>query len=409
MKRKTKVVGSLSLVGVVGAILFGSLNTLDKVESVISSIKHWVEKASQHWEDAKSLRYAVVGLAVFAVISALYAIFYRLRYYKLSSRVYAAKLRQRQLVLFVPPTLEGFYGEYLSALVTAARLHAGTEREITILPHFTGETDFCPEQRLHQIVCQYTEHDSILKGVFVIPRDPSANKEALTKGLSHDYPIVTLDVYPDAAEDPSYPHFVGGNEATGGRCAATAAIDLLEERLPPDSGEFRILVLIGATTPWESQRVRSFQDRIQNWAQANQVQVTLERSTPLNYEYRESVEYLENWEVRVNDEGGPLTNPLHTDLIFACSDTMALGAAKALRHLMREQPNGEGSKVKVIGYDGTIGMKRALGAGSDLLWATVDVRLDEQARRAVEVMMELMRSNHYNRRMTLVQPTVLRP
>lgn len=403
MKQKVKIFGSVSIISF--AVFLPKI--LDQVDSLVSTIQGWLTGAEYHWQQPQSLRYAVVVLLTAAVFSAVFAFYYRRKFHRLNDQVFVAKLRQKQLVLFVPPTLEGFYGEYLSALVTAARLHAGTEREITILPHFTGEADFCPEQRLGDIVRQYSEHDTV-KGVFVIPQDPSRNKEALTKRPTDEVPIVTLDVYPDAAEDPSYPHFVGGDEAMGGRCAAFAAIELFESKLT-QSNEFQILILIGSTTPWESQRVDCFMEELKDWAISKDATLNFVKSKPLNYQYNESVDYLENWPARRSDEGVALMNPLDADLIFACSDTMALGAAKAVRHLMRQPPERESSRVRIIGYDGTVGMKRALEAGSDVLLATVDVQLDVQARRAVEVMMKLMRNEQCERRMTLVSPRVLRP
>jgi ABC-type sugar transport system substrate-binding protein len=256
----------------------------------------------------------------------------------------------------------------------------------------------------------------VYKGVFVIPRDPSkgANKDRLKSHLSlhHDLPIVTLDVYPDDKEDPEYPHFVGGNEQVGGRCAATAAIRLLE-KLRKDGqwahlGGPRVLVLIGTITPWEIQRVTCFEDELLRWSKENEVDLHLVKSRPLKYEYQQAVEYLSNWKAQVDGEEVRLSDPLKTDLIFACSDTMALGAAKAIRQLRQRQPEGAGSRVKVIGYDGTIGMKRALDADSDVLAATVDVQLGEQAERAVEVMMNLMAGNPADR-MKLVSPVVFEP
>jgi len=411
MKRKWKIVLSVSGVGLIVLLQLASKlldvsDNLNKTGDRLEKLKAW---GNEHWGNPETWRYVVVALSVLTIISTSFAVFYRQRYHKLKSRWDVAKERSKQIVLFVPPNLGGFYGEYLQALVTAARQHGGAAGgEITILPHFTGEADFCPEQDLKKIVKLYAEHASVVKGVFVIPKDPSRNKSALTTRPTDGLPIVTLDVYPDAEEDPSYPHFVGGDEKMGGRCAARAAIELFE-RKEAQSKEFRILILIGSTTPWESQRVVCFKEQLEDWAKREKAKLDFVMSKPLNYEYNESVDYLENWRTRESNNGVALMNPLDADLIFACSDTMALGAAKAVRHLTRQQLGNENSRVKIIGYDGTVVMKRALEAGSDVLWATVDVRLDEQASRAVEVMMKLMRDGQCERRMTLVSPRVLSP
>ena len=378
------------LAGLLPVILFIGF-VFDSVQTVpyLHRFGAWIV---ERWTQPSVLQHVVVVLGVLAVTILIIAILFAVAWHKLRRRVDTVIAQQKQPVLFVPPSLEGFYSEYLAELVRAARKHAGAAGEITIVPYVDPSAEFCPEERLTEIL-EYIDHGGFIKGVFIIPKHPQDNQKLLQSFGKR--PIVTLDVYPDVKEVDDYPQFVGGNETMGGRCASVKAIQLLNVALQsnPTNPKVSVLVLRGRETKWENQRVESFVKELRAWAKQNGVDLSIVLSKLLEYDYERAHSYLAQSGAEQDWNGNSLPNPMEHHLIFACSDTMALGAAKALRGLREKlhQKRDNASSPKIIGYDGTTSMKRLLDAGTDLIAATVDVQLQTQAQRAVQAMMGLLR------------------
>jgi len=303
--------------------------------------------------------------------------------------------RRARAVLFISPSLDGFYGEYLLHLVREAQEQAQNQTAILILPyHHAAAGAFAPELELTSTLDRMDPTRTYIDGVFIIPKDPNqeANKRALMELESkRTLPIVTLDVYPEASELAGYPCFVGGQESAGGEMAASKARSILNGVKPRD-GAHRILILVGSNTPWESQRARSFEDALKDGQAQGDPRPLIHQTDALNYDEQATYNLL----TRLDRQGAiepRLLHPLSYDLIFACSDAMALGAAKALRE-MRDRsgkPEDTSRRVAIIGYDGTARMTKTLEGGHDLLVATVCVNIRKQANVAVSTMMRLIR------------------
>jgi DNA-binding LacI/PurR family transcriptional regulator len=327
--------------------------------------------------------------------------------------------RRARVVLFISPSLDGFYGEYLLHLVREAQEQAQNQTAIAILPYHHAEAGaFAPELELTSTLDRMDPTRRFIDGVFIIPKDPDQepNKRALMELESkRTLPIVTLDVYPAADELAGYPCFVGGQESEGGKMAALKAHGILENVEPRD-GEHRILILVGSCTPWESQRARSFEDALKAGHAEDDPRLLIHRTKALNYDERATYELLTRLDRQGANEPG-LLHPLSYDLIFACSDAMALGAAKALRE-MRDRsgkPEDTSRRVAIIGYDGTARMTKTLEGGHDLLVATVCVNIRKQAKVAVSTMMRLIPDRETAgarsepRRFQLVEPELWYP
>jgi hypothetical protein len=323
------------------------------------------------------------------------------------------RAKEQHSILFIAPELGGFYAEYLTALVHAARENADRGLELSITPYVASraeQSDFCPELQLDRIV----KRMPWISGVFLIPKSPDLgeNQEAI-RGFSRnrpDKPLVTLDVYPRQDRIDGYPHFVGGNETEGGRIAATRAHLELRRFLAASTHssqgkrELRVLVLVGAHSEWERQRQTSFIERLRDIHadftkehKHYESSLVFSESPPLNYCLQRASNYLRNWHESIDIQGNPLRHPREYHLIFACNDEMALGAAKALRSLS-QQPDDRHAyspalsllETKIIGYDGTARMKLVLELGHDSIRHTVCVSLEDQARKAVQVMSSLI-------------------
>lgn len=319
--------------------------------------------------------------------------------------------KRQQSILFIAPKLEGFYAEYMTALVHAARREANTSGELVITPYVASadnQVDFHPEIELADIVERMPDQPA---GVFLIPSAPKHNKAAILDFCTkHDkIHLVTLDVYPCETEEHEYPHFVGGNEVRGGQLAAMRAIAEIRSLLSSSDvpiAEIRVLILIGATTSWEEQRPFGFEQELTRAQASGELgptppQVRVTRSRPLNYELGPASKYLLNWRESLDASGNVLEDPFSYHVIFACNDEMALGAARALRMLSQ----GRCAVLpKVIGYDGTSRMKTVLELGHDSIAHTVCVDLNKQATEAVAMMRQLIRKRPTDRKFHQVVP-----
>ncbi len=303
------------------------------------------------------------------------------------------------MVLFIAPELGGFYAEYLTALVHAAREDANLLLEISITPYVSSiaqQQMFSPEHELEAIV----QTMPWVSGVFLIPKSPHTpdSRSLIQKfHLAHpQLPLVTLDVYPHHEEVQDYPHFVGGNETEGGRIAAVRVkmeLDTILATLTETDVELRVLVLVGSNSDWEAQRQKSFVEGLNGLFEQlkaghpkRKLSLAITRSPPLEYLLDKACSYLSNWQEKRDDQNHFLLPPHRYHVIFACNDEMALGAAKAVRCLLPAAlpPN---RWPRIIGYDGTSRMKLVLELGNEpMIKGTVCVALKAQAGTAINVM-----------------------
>ncbi len=367
--------------GAVGALL-GFKELLEKLVP-LAIFHQFVQK---HGPEVAYAAFVLIVLLLVAGLLCLKIIF--------DQRVRHAK---HPMVLFIAPELGGFYAEYLTALVHAARESSDTRLEIAITPYVSSiaqQQQFSPERELKAIV----QRMPWVSGVFLIPKSPHT-KDSLKLiqefHLAHPQtPLVTLDVYPHHEELKGYPHFVGGNETKGGQIAAIRAMNELSallETLTEQEVTFRVLVLVGSNSAWEAQRQNSFvarlneqHERLQAEHAGRRLRLVVTRSPPLEYLLDRACSYLSNWAEQEDDQNQPLLAPHHYHVIFACNDEMALGAAKAVRGLAPK------SGTKIIGYDGTSRMKLVLQLGNEpMIKGTVCVSLQDQAHAAVYAMSKL--------------------
>jgi ABC-type sugar transport system substrate-binding protein len=222
-------------------------------------------------------------------------------------------------------------------------------------------------------------------GVFVIPKDPDNERQTI-EDLQRELniPVVLLDVFFDPlnGNDFSPLHFVGGNELEGGKLAGEIARDLILVKPEP-----RVLTLIGRHTKWEMQRVQAFESYLmQNLALVPTCFVRSEYS--LNYSRKEAADYMMRWLTKEALTAGRL---IKLDIVFACNDEMALGAAEAINAVQSEPYNYKFVMMpQVIGYDGVDTFISAMKEKDSLLAGTVDVDIKAQATIAIETMFDLI-------------------
>lgn len=361
-------------------------------KTLIGGAKDWLS-------DVRTLQVLLVVLVVVVVVtSVVFGGIVKSLHKALNNRE-SEELHRKRLVLFVAPDLEGFYGEYLIHLVRAAQEQADHETDFAILPYHHRERTCTPELVLSSLCTQLDPRGSLIAGVFIIPKAPHEpkNKQELMKFESNPKapPLVTLDVYPAAKEVEGYPCFVGGNEQLGGKLAAQKAHDLLRGR--EQTSKLQVLVLVGSESAWESQRVESFEATFEAlWPNS---QLRMDRTEELHYDEHTARTKLMEMHSHFQLANAGFLHPLSYHLIFACSDAMALGAAKAIQDIRRDPPpqvadNG----VIILGYDGTKRMESTLDLGHPLLKSTVCVDIKQQAECAVAVMKRLIQGRNKSER-----------
>jgi len=222
-------------------------------------------------------------------------------------------------------------------------------------------------------------------GVFVIPKDPDKERQTL-ENLQHQMkiPVVVLDVFfdPSSKTEPSPLHFVGGNELEGGRIAGEIARDLIPPRSKP-----RVLILVGRPTKWEMQRVQAFEAYLKEKLKLPSSCFT-RSEYPLNYSRKNAADYMVRW---LTQEALVTDRRIKLDIVFACNDDMALGAAEAIRAVKTAPYNYTFvTAPQVIGYDGIDTFKSAMREKDSMLAGTVDVNIREQATIAIETMFDLV-------------------
>ena len=392
-----------------GALL-GFLEFLNKLE-VFAIVREFVQ---EHGAKVAAAEFVLMVLLLVAVLLCL-KMFYDQRAQQTKKGEQDAK---HPMVLFIAPELGGFYAEYLTALVHAAREHADTRLEIAITPYVSSiaqQQQFSPEHELEAVV----KRMPWVSGVFLIPKSPhTPDSLQLIREFHRAHPqtpLVTLDVDPHHEELQDYPHFVGGNETEGGQIAAVRARmelnTLLATLKEQEVVQLRVLVLVGSTTCWEAQRQHTFVEELTTQLQTltaehpgHTLTLTITSSPPLYYRLDNACRYLSNWQENRDDKNCSLLSPRLYHVIFACNDEMALGAAKAVRCLLPpDLPPA--SWPKIIGYDGTSRMKLVLQLGNEpMIKGTVCVSLQEQAQAAINVMSNLLLGEQAAERFKKISP-----
>jgi ABC-type sugar transport system substrate-binding protein len=304
----------------------------------------------------------------------------------------------RRVVLFITPCPDGqFYLQYLSALVRGAAQAGGASLQMHISiysPAQAFEDDFLPEHALALV----EEYPAQVSGVFMIPALPEseASKRAVTDFAARYPATVLLDVYPGAAERLDMPPFVGGNEVEGGKLAAIIVEQYLK-RLK--SQKPLVLVLIGRNTSWERQRVDSFKQLLTSLVVDAEILVT----EGLDYS-RERARDLIVKLSRSKYALGAARPVVFADIavIYACNDEMAIGALEAVEDIARRDASL--SVPRIVGYDGTSEMMRLIGQQNPYVLGTINVNVEEQAKRAVGLMSALLRGQTPQSRWNLVTP-----
>lgn len=323
--------------------------------------------------------------------------------------------QQQRSVLFIAPKLDGFYAEYLTSLVHAARKSADGGMEFVVTPYVPtadANDNFQPEAELARIVKRMPQRPA---GVFLIPSAPQSNQPKIIEFCQRfpDLHLVTLDVYPSVEKIDGYPHFVGGDERRGGKLAAQRAVGEIRKLAQSNrfaSGEIRVLILVGAKTPWELLRPQGFEEELKRAEDAGELgasvlKLQIRWSRPLGYSFEEASNYILGGTESIDQSDHSIGDPLEFHVIFACNDEMALGAAQAMRALQKARGTDTKAPMpKVIGYDGTSRMKTVLALGHDFIAHTVCVDLESQACRAVATMTKLLSNTSSGSGMYLVEP-----
>ncbi len=304
-----------------------------------------------------------------------------------------------KIILFISPCPGGggdFYQEHFSHLVKAAARKATPQLNLNI-------TLICPSKdfgRDPELLLSMAEnYPAKVSGVFMIPAypDKAENWNGILAFKEKFPAIVLIDVYPiiDQSKPQESIHFVGGDEEKGGAAAARLAERWLSKLRKK---KYRILILIGRSTPWEKQRVNSFKAPLKSKFGEN---IAFMESMDLHYEYeraRKKIETLVN-------EGEKLES---FDLIFSCNDEMAIGALDYIQTIVNERKMDIKKIPKIIGYDGIPEMKRLIEMKNEFILGTVEVQIEDQAEYAIKTMVSLLRKQKPQKTKELLQPRTLK-
>jgi ribose transport system substrate-binding protein len=209
----------------------------------------------------------------------------------------------------------------------------------------------------------------IQTGVQALCITPSGSREivsALVKARDAHVPVIIVDTRLDekaaAAAGVRAEPFVGSDNYEGGKMAG-------EYLVKTTGGKARVAVLEGIPGhETGDSRLRGFRDAIKGAAG-----VTIAASQPANWERDQGFTVFQNM----------LQAHPDIDVVFACSDLMALGAIEAIAAA------GKTGKVHVIGFDALEDAKKAIRAGS--MDASVAQFPSEMGRVAVESAVKVIR------------------
>jgi ABC-type sugar transport system substrate-binding protein len=303
-----------------------------------------------------------------------------------------------KIVLFLSPASHedgGFYDKLLRHFLIEASVIAKSGLQMMIMPsvpHRTFSED--PELILEN------EIPKNVSGMFIIPGNPDVNVEKIKSLNTTKHPVILIDVNVGTVnqKDTTLPHFVGGDEVAGGKCAAELAIAACHKHKRENPV---VQIITGRDTEWEKQRHIAFRDELKNKIPFC---AFLDDSEPLHYDKDSAKKWMET-KIRRLKSTNP-NNQVKLDIIFACNDAMALGALEAIEEA-KERSRGCDIFEKpplIIGYDGTKEMIDLQKSGNPHLAGTVSVDIQGQATRGVAMMSMLLKGNKPLKKMDLVIP-----
>jgi ABC-type sugar transport system substrate-binding protein len=301
------------------------------------------------------------------------------------------------MLFLTPATQEGFYDTLLIHLLKATSGIANTDQQMMIMP-------LVPHGKIFQDPELITENQmpKNISGIFIIPGNPDTdqNKNRI-KALNADKrPVVLIDVNIGTVnlQDESLPHFVGGNEVSGGRIAAELADGACRKFKIENP---MVQIITGRATEWENQRYIFFKEELKKKIPTS---VFLHDSEPLDYRKDKAKNWMERKIRSLRSENSD--KPIKLDIIFACNDAMALGALEAIEEAKEKFKQSDlfVNTPLIIGYDGTEEMMSLQKSGNPHLVGTVMVDIEEQATRAVAMMSMLLKGHKPPTKMYLVEP-----
>jgi ABC-type sugar transport system substrate-binding protein len=313
-----------------------------------------------------------------------------------------ARMRQnkaKHIALLIPSSGDQtFYSAMLCGLVRSASLPQGQNYVIVpALPVRSFE-----EASIWNLFSTLEDRQVEIDGIVFIPANPDSHFDELVGFHEErgDIPLVMVDVYFDLAslDDRTrarLPSFVGGNELTGGRLAADIILEAVN--IPPP--EPLVLVVNGASAPWEQGRAVAFRAAVA----AAWRDVVFVESPPINYSRAAAYE----WTRKTLPNIAAPNKRISVSAVFACNDDMAIGVRSAITHLVRDEYVFS-SVPQIVGYDGIPEMQEYIASKDEFIAGTVDVRIEEQARAAMLLMHKLIRSGERKTEVHLIEPFAIR-
>lgn len=308
--------------------------------------------------------------------------------------------KPKQIAFLTPSSGGGaFYTTMLSELVRSAVLALG--QNYILIPSMPVES-FEPVS-LWSLFASLEDRQLDIDGIIFIPDQPDRHFDELV-GFHEkrgDIPLVLIDVYFDLAACDErtrarLPSFVGGDEGAGGRMAAEL---ILEAVGVPHPDSQVVLIVNGGKAPWEQQRAKYFREQIsKSWHNVKFID-----TRPINYSRSIAFDLvIPLIRGRANQDKEIL---LHA--IFACDDELAIGARGAVVQLTRE-----GYKFirppQIVGYDGISEIRAYIDGGDLYIAGTVDVCIEEQAKAAMLLMHNLLRTGRRRTDFQLITPRPVR-
>jgi ribose transport system substrate-binding protein len=223
---------------------------------------------------------------------------------------------------FVPMTLSN---DYFILMVNGAKTEAKKQGVEIIVQASTTHADAEEQVRIIENLIERK-----VSAVCVVPSSSSSLLPVLKKAQDAKIPVINIDTILDpgalASAGIKPPPFEGTNNYEGAKLAGAYVKDRLYKDKP-----IKVAILNGIPGQQNaSDRRNGFVD-----GAGNTIQVVAEQTA--------------NWEIEqgYNAAQNILSANKDLDLFFAGSDTMALGALRAVREANRQD------SVKVIGFDGT--------------------------------------------------------
>lgn len=274
--------------------------------------------------------------------------------------------RRRRLFLVTPVRLgrRDFFGEVVDEFAGRAS-DAGLDLVLKVpRGDYVGNDS---EMMVNQTCPDMSRKDKLV----VIPARTAANYRVLGKRMegSRPFPAVALDL-PANAGARALPH-VKGDDVAGGQEAAKAALHFLSKVSAKDPS---VLTIPGL---WGIERATAFETAIKEVA-------AVKRLAACEWSSLAARGVLEAY---------LLTTKTPVDIVFCCNDDMALGARQAIRSARREGILAAKS-TRVIGFDGTPGVRYLLESKDDVLLNSVHVDIGTQVRQTMELLHEISKDSH---------------